>query len=54
MKKEELLKRIQIVPRWQGKFEIREDGITLRTFADVENLIDLFTERYTKSLIIDD
>lgn len=54
VKKEELLKRIQIVPRWQGKFEISENGITLRTFADVENLIDLFTERYTKSLIIDD
>lgn len=54
VKKEELLKRIQVVPRWRGKFEISENGITLRTFADVENLIDLFTERYTKSLIIDD
>lgn len=28
---------------------MREDQIYLRNFTDVENIIDLFTERYTRS-----
>lgn len=30
-------------------FEIQGTQVHLRTFSDVENIIDLFTERYTKS-----
>lgn len=51
---DELLSRIQVVPRWQGVFEIEENEINLRTYTDVENLIDLFTERYTRSLILEE
>ena len=54
MKKEELLMRIRTTRRWCDKFEIENDGINLKTFADVENLIDLLTERYTKSMMVDD
>lgn len=50
--KNEILTCIKEVPRWQGVFEIEDDGINLRNFTDVEHLIDLFTERYTGSLII--
>ena len=51
---EELINRIQTVPRWQNVFKVEEGKILLNTFKDVENLIDLFDERYTKSLITDD
>lgn len=49
MSKNDLLTRIRNVERWQNVFELRDGGIHLRNFTDVEQLIDLFTERYTKS-----
>lgn len=49
MSKEELLESIQTVERWSNVFEMQGTQVYLRTFSDVENIIDLFTERYTKS-----
>lgn len=49
MKKESLLEKLQTVERWKNVFEIRGTQVYLRNFSDVENMIDLFTERYTKS-----
>lgn len=49
MSKKSLLERLQTVERWKNVFEIQDDQVYLRTFSDVENIIDLFTERYTKS-----
>lgn len=49
MSKEKLMERLQTVERWKNVFEIQGTQIHLRTFSDVENIIDLFTERYTKS-----
>lgn len=51
---EELIQRVNTVPRWQGVFDIRGGQIYLHTFRDVENLIDLFDERYTVSLVTGD
>ncbi|MCI8672420.1 MAG: DUF4868 domain-containing protein [Lachnospiraceae bacterium] len=50
---EQLINKVNTVERWQGKFIINEDTnrIVLNTYADVENLIDLFDERYTRSEI---
>lgn len=50
----ELINKIITVPRWQNVFQIEDGKIVLNTFKDVENLIDLFDERYTRSLITDD
>lgn len=49
--KDQLLEKIRTVPRWNGKFDIVENVIQLNTYAQVESLIDLFDERYTKSEI---
>lgn len=51
----ELLNKIRTVERWKGKFKIDEktNQITLSTYTDVESLIDLFDERYTRSDITD-
>lgn len=49
MNKTSLMAKLNSVDRWRDVFEIREDQIHLRTFKDVENLIDLFVERYTRS-----
>lgn len=49
MSKEKLLERLQTVDRWKNVFEIQQNQVRLRNFSDVENIIDLFTERYTKS-----
>lgn len=48
---QELLNRINTLSRWNGKFVIDEktDKIVLTTFKEVENLIDLFDERFTRS-----
>lgn len=48
---EQLLEKIRTVPRWSGQFNIVNDVIELNTYTQVENLIDLFDERYTKSEI---
>lgn len=49
MSKERLLEKLRTVERWKNVFEIQDAQVYLRTFSDVENIIDLFTERYTKS-----
>lgn len=55
LKPEILLSRIQSVKRWNGVFDINEENrIQLRTYNDVENLIDLFDERYTVSEVTGD
>lgn len=51
---DELLEKISTVARWQDVFEIVDNKIYLRTYQDVENLIDLFDERFTTSLITGD
>lgn len=49
MSKETLVEQLQTVERWKNVFEIKESQIHLRNFFDVEHIIDLFTERYTRS-----
>lgn len=51
---EELISKIQTVLRWKDVFKIEDGKIVLNTYKDVENLIDLFDERYTISPITDD
>lgn len=48
---EELIKKINTLTRWRGKFNFHQDTkqIVLNTYNEVENLIDLFDERYTRS-----
>ena len=49
--KEELYQKITTLPRWKGKFGLDpiNHKIIISTFIQVENLIDLFDERYTRS-----
>ena len=49
MQKDELLNKLRTVERWKNVFDVEEGQVRLKTYADVERLIDLFTERYTKS-----
>ena len=49
MEKDKLLARVGSVKRWQNVFEVRDGEIWLRNHEDVEQLIDLFTERFTRS-----
>ena len=49
MNKEVLLKKLETVERWKNVFEVQGTEIYLRNYSDVENIIDLFIERYTKS-----
>lgn len=51
MSKERLIEKLHTVARWKNVFDIQGDQIYLRTYTDVEKVIDLFTERYTKSEI---
>lgn len=48
---EELLLGVHTLPRWKGKFEFdgNNEKIVLKTYKQVENLIDLLDERYTRS-----
>lgn len=48
---EQLMYKINTLDRWQGKFNVNQDTnqITLNTYNEVETLIDLFDERYTRS-----
>ena len=52
---EELLAKIKTVARWKDKFNIDEatNQIVLKTYAEVEDFIDLFDERFTRSDITD-
>lgn len=54
--KEELYAKITTLPRWRGKFEINETDhtINLKNYGQVENLIDLLDERYTRSDVTDE
>lgn len=49
MDREALIEKLYTVERWKGVFEIQGTQVHLRNFTDVENVIDLFIERYTKS-----
>lgn len=53
--KEQLIEKINTLPRWQGKFTVNTDTnqIILNTYGEVESLIDLFDERYTRSDVTD-
>lgn len=53
---EELYVKITTLPRWRGKFEINEEDhtISLKNYGQVENLIDLLDERYTRSDVTDE
>lgn len=55
LRAEDLLTKIRTVDRWKGKFNIDEttNQIVLETYAEVEHLIDLFDERFTRSDITD-
>lgn len=52
----ELYHRVTTLPRWKGKFDIDEENkkIILNTYEQVENLIDLLDERYTRSDVTDE
>lgn len=52
----ELYHRVTTLPRWKGKFDIDEENkkIILNTYEQVESLIDLFDERYTRSDVTDE
>ena len=52
---EQLINKVNSLPRWQGKFNFNQDSnqIVLNTFSEVESLIDLFDERYTRSDVTD-
>lgn len=45
----ELLRSVQKLPRWKGKFEIDKEHIILNTYSQVESLIELLDETYTRS-----
>ena len=49
MNRDWLIEKLQTVKRWKNVFEIQGRQVYLRNFSDVEHIIDLFTERYTKS-----
>lgn len=49
MNRDWLIEKLQTVERWKNVFEIQGRQVYLRNFSDVEHIIDLFTERYTKS-----
>lgn len=52
----DLFQKITTLPRWQGKFEFDSNSgkIVLNTFEQVENLIDLLDERFTRSDVTDE
>ena len=53
---DELYKKVTTLPRWKNKFDINEEDkkIVLNTYEQVENLIDLLDERYTRSDVTDE
>lgn len=46
---QELINTIESLPRWNGKFNIQDNKIVLNTYKEVESLIDLLDETYTRS-----
>lgn len=51
MNKGELIEKINTVDLWKDKFHVKDGSIELKSYNDVEALIDLFIERFTKSEI---
>lgn len=53
--KEQLIEKINTLPRWHDKFSVNKNTnqIILNTYGEVESLIDLFDERYTRSDVTD-
>lgn len=51
---DELIRCIKQSDRWKDVFQIKKNKIVLNKYEDVENLIDLFDERYTTSEITGD
>lgn len=51
----QLINKINTLERWQGKFDVNQEThqIILNTYGEVESLIDLFDERYTRSDVTD-
>lgn len=51
----QLIDKVNSLERWRGKFKIDQNTnqIMLITYSDVESLIDLFDERYTRSDVTD-
>lgn len=50
---DKILAKVNEVKRWRGSFDIKGQQIVLKNFAQVEDLIDLLDERYTRSDITD-
>lgn len=46
---QELINSVETLPRWKDKFNIQDNKIILNTYKEVENLIDLLDEAYTRS-----
>lgn len=46
---EEIITRISAVERWRNSFQVEDHQIILKNFSQVEALIDLLDERYTRS-----
>lgn len=53
--REQLIAKVNTLPRWQGKLNFNQETnlIVLNTYNEVESLIDLFDERYTRSDVTD-
>lgn len=45
----EIMDKLNTVDRWKEEFEISKNSIILNSYKDVEKLIDLYIERYTRS-----
>ena len=54
--KDYLFDKVTTLPRWKGKFEVNEENhtIVLNSYKQVESLIDLLDERYTRSDVTDE
>ena len=48
-----IIAKVNDVKRWRGLFDVEGQQIVLKNFTQVENLIDLLDERYTRSDITD-
>lgn len=46
---DEIIARINAVDRWRDFFQVEDRKIILKNFSQVEALIDLLDERYTRS-----
>ncbi|MDY2636832.1 MAG: DUF4868 domain-containing protein [Phascolarctobacterium sp.] len=51
MDKDSLFKKLKEVDRWKDVFTFNDNKIVINNYKDVDNLIDLLVERFTKSEI---